>query len=369
MGYYEKIKTELVSLVNSFNLANSQFDTNLRLLEQKKAILDKAKNEVKQMALERQKGFPMLAKVYDEYFALQDKALIDFLRYKDRPAPSASDIVKEYSKIRREALKDKKILQYLIDYYESICPFLVELREEEFSDITEEDKKYFVEYSEEEREDEVTQYLTKEEYRKLPVSERNQMALDRYWKRPKSKWHIGKIYERYVGYLFEKQGYSVDYFGILKGFEDLGRDIIATNQNEVVIIQCKNWSKFRTVYEKHIFQFFGTVFQFKDANPNKKVRAIFYTTTQLSDLARRFGKELGIELQEEFKFDFNYPSIKCNINQTTHEKIYHLPFDQKYDDTKINKPGEMYCQTVKEAEKAGFRRAFRWHGNGQVATN
>ncbi len=370
MSYYNKIKLELTNLIGSFNSANKQLDDKLVLLKQEEDSLQREKDkynqikkEVLQLALERQRGFPTLAKAYDEYFALQDKSLIDFLRYKDRPAPSASDIVKEYSRIKREALKDKKIFQYLIEYYESICPFLIELKEEELSDITEEDKQYLVEYSEEELEDEVTKYLTKEEYRKLPTAQRNQQALDRYWKRPKSKWHIGKIYERYVGYLFEQQGYQVDYFGIFKGLEDLGRDIIATNKNEIVIIQCKNWSQFRTIYEKHIFQFFGTVFQYRDENPNKKVRAIFYTTTQLSDLARRFSKELGIELQEQFKFDKNYPSIKCNINKLTKEKIYHLPFDQKYDHTKITpKTGELYVATVKEAEDAGFRRAFRWKG-------
>lgn len=371
MGYYEKIKDELLNLVSSFNSASRQFDEKMQSLKQGEASLRKEelrinlqKEEVKQMALERQKGFPILAKAYDEYFALQDKSLIDFLRYKEKPAPSASDIVKEYSKTKREALKNKKILQLIVDYYEFICPFLVELKEEEFSDIKEEDTKYFVEYSEEEREDEVTLYLTKEEYRKLSVGERNQLALDRYWKRPKSKWHIGKLYERYVGYLFEKEGYKVDYIGITKGLEDLGRDIIATNKNEVVIIQCKNWSKFRTIYEKHIFQFFGTVFQYKDEHHGEKVRAMFYTTTKLSDLARRFGKELGIEMKEEFKFDSSYPCIKCNINQSTKEKIYHLPFDQQYDKTKIIPSlGELYCSTVKEAEEAGFRRAFRWHSN------
>ncbi len=370
MSYYDKIKSELLGLVGSFNTANQQLDGKLLAIKEEENTLQtekvkyvQVKQEVMQLALERQRGFPTLAKAYDEYFGLQDKSLIDFLRYKDRPAPSASDIVKEYSRIKREALKEKKVFQYLIEYYESICPFLVELREEELSDITEEDTQYLVEYSEEELEDEVTKYLTKEEYRKLPTAERNQRALDRYWKRPKSKWHIGKIYERYIGYLFEQQGYMVDYVGIFKGLEDLGRDIIATNKDEIVIIQCKNWSQFKRIYEKHIFQFFGTVFQYRDENPEKKVRAIFYTTTQLSDLARRFGKELGIEIQEQFKFDKNYPCIKCNISKLTKEKIYHLPFDQKYDHTKITpKTGELYVSSVKEAEEAGFRRAFRWHG-------
>ena len=54
-----------------------------------------------------------------------------------------------------------------------------------------------------------------------------------------------------------------------------------------------------------------------------------------------------------------YPCIKCNISADG-TKIYHLPFDQQYDNVKIEThKGEFYCATVKEAEDAGFRRAFR----------
>lgn len=60
----------------------------------------------------------------------------------------------------------------------------------------------------------------------------------------------------------------------------------------------------------------------------------------------------------------DYPLIKCNISQGTGEKIYHLPFDQQYDKVIIDTHrGEMYAFTVKEAEKNGFRRAFRWNEN------
>jgi len=90
--------------------------------------------------------------------------------------------------------------------------------------------------------------------------------------------------------------------------------------------------------------------------------AIFYTTTRLSDLARQFANELGIELKENLKFDQSYPCIKCNVDPATKEKIYHLPFDQQYDNTKIVNAGEFYCNTVKQAEQAGFRRALRWRG-------
>ena len=111
----------------------------------------------------------------------------------------------------------------------------------------------------------------------------------------------------------------------------------------------------------HIFQLFGTTFEYKDKYPTRDIKAVFYTTTQISEIARRIGEALGIELFEHYKFDKSYPCIKCNISTLTQEKIYHLPFDQRYDDTKIDRKGEKYCATVAEAEASGFRRAFRWH--------
>ena len=51
---------------------------------------------------------------------------------------------------------------------------------------------------------------------------------------------------------------------------------------------------------------------------------------------------------------------ECNIG--IEGKIYHLPFDQQYDSTIIEGKDEFMALTVAEAEKAGFRRAYRWHG-------
>ncbi|MBU1083428.1 restriction endonuclease [Patescibacteria group bacterium] len=362
MSYYDEVKSELKNLLDELGKSGQKFDDLFRRLEEEHSKIEQARLVIRQMAKERQIGFPILAKAYDDFFELQDKQLIDFLKYKDKPAIRAADIVQAYGKIRRAALKDKKIAEYLVEYYESIAPFLIDLKEE-VSDISEEDRILAAEYSAEELGDTTTQFLTKEEYRKLTSTARNQLALDRYWKRPKSKWHIGKLYERYVGYLFEAKGYDVDYVGIFKGFEDLGRDIIAKKDNEIIVIQCKNWSKFRTIYEKHIFQFFGTVFQYRDENKGKEVKAIFYTTTTLSDLARRFANELKIELKENEKMDKDYPCVKCNISRVDGTKIYHLPFDQQYDNTKIEtKKGEFYCATIAEAEEQGFRRAFKYKG-------
>ena len=76
------------------------------------------------------------------------------------------------------------------------------------------------------------------------------------------------------------------------------------------------------------------------------------------------AKYLNVQYKENIEKDI-YPCIKCNISygEFGKEKIYHLPFDQKYDSTKITEPGECFALTVKEAEEKGFRRAFKWFGN------
>jgi hypothetical protein len=176
------------------------------------------------------------------------------------------------------------------------------------------------------------------------------------------------MYERYVGHLYERDGWLVDYEGIVKGLDDLGRDLICTKGTDVHIVQLKCWAREKLIHEKHIFQLFGTT-QLYLMNKNNNglfpmnVQPTFITSTRLSDVAKNAANWLKITIKEDFPLDKSFPMIKCNINQGTGERIYHLPFDQQYDRTKIiTTAGEMYARTVAEAENAGFRRAFRFSG-------
>lgn len=354
MSYYDDTKKELEKLIQEFNSSSELFNEKFSRLEQAEA-------NIIQMAKERQVGFPCLAKAYDEFFELQDRNLIDFLKYKKQPAISSSEIISAYSKIKRNAEKESRVYKKLVDFYESVFPSLVDLREE-VEDIGEETERSNA-FTPKELEDEATYFLSVEEYRKLPSTEKNQLALERYWKRPHRKSELGRMYERYIGYIYEDKNYDVEYYGIAEGKMDLGRDLICRKDDHHLIIQCKYWSQFRTIYEKHIFQLFGTFFQYRDEHREQNIKAVFYTSTKVSDLARRFAKELDIELNENEKMDKGYPCIKCNISRVDGTKIYHLPFDQQYDNVKIEKKkGEFYCATTKEAEKEGFRRAYKYMG-------
>jgi uncharacterized protein with gpF-like domain len=56
---------------------------------------------------------------------------------------------------------------------------------------------------------------------------------------------FGDDYEKYIGKKFEDKGDVVIYNGFLKGYEDMGVDIIAISEQAKTIdlIQCKNWVK------------------------------------------------------------------------------------------------------------------------------
>jgi Restriction endonuclease len=323
---------------------------------------EKKADMVTTLAQERTRGYPTLASAISEYIAVADGHVASSLLYKRNPAYKASQVVRDYSKLRREAIERQKIAEELVKYYEELAPFLLEYKNE----ITEMvlPPEAVQNYNEEEIADEATRFLTLAEYRQLTPAERNQRALDRYLQYTKNNMHIGRLYEMYVGWLFEKEGYSVTYFGIQEGCEDLGRDLICKNSEETVIVQCKCWSKFKRLHENVVFQLYGTLHAYRKEHPHERVRAEFITSTQLSDTARSFLKLLVVDVRENLALDTNFPMIKCNVSKATGSKIYHLPFDQQYTRVIIEPhKGEKIVQTVAEAEASGFRRAKRHFNN------
>lgn len=291
-----------------------------------------------------------------------------YLRYKPHPAASAADKIKEIRKQYKTSLFESKQMLYKYEFLLSVFPELKDSFEDEESLIHIKDQYASLDDYNDNR-DHVRDWLTEEEYRKLSVDERNQRALDRYKTRKKSNWEIGIEYELYIGYLlregkkpFEGRWHVIQ-FGEKKGVEDLGRDIIADRigfdgKRTVYVIQCKRWSEQRTVHENAICQLYGTTIEYKIKYRELLLYnfvPVFITTTDLSDMAKEFAKQLGVIVMKIPMGD--YPMIKCNINNG--EKIYHLPFDQQYHRTDISKDGEFYAMTVKEATDRGFRRAMK----------
>ena len=266
-------------------------------------------------------------------------------------------------KEKKEEIEKIKGAEYQLAYLLELYPALQNIIDAEFKELE-------ISYEDISESDPVRHYLEKEDWEKLSETERNQLALDRYVEsRRKSKWQIGRDYELFCGYCYERKGYSVDYFGSYNGLEDLGRDLIISKGGKTRIIQCKYWSKNKEIHENHIMQLYGSVIEYNLEN-QEKAEGILVTNTVLSEKAKEFANVLGITYKENFQIG-EFPRIKCNIGVGEFgekTKIYHLPFDQQYDSTKIDSPGEFMAMTVAEAENAGFRRAYRWHNKSESGT-
>lgn len=328
-----------------------------------KMYLDQKKDEVLTL-LASKSPFKDSAKMVSELELYTFRDSENYLRNKRRPARAAADEVKAMRGVLRKALKQSKEIEYKYDYLLNSFPEIKNYIEDDqdLLSLSEYASYKDVESVRDKRQD----YLSLEEYNRLNEIQKSQLALDRYVARQKTAWQIGRDYEMSCAFQLEREGYIVQMHGIKYGLHDLGRDLIARRGigglfgKEVLVIQCKNWRKERTLHENVIMQLYGTAVAYAvelNKQLNTEIVAVLMIPpyTVISETAQSFADKLKVRIIRKENNDF--PRIKCNINNGV--KIYHLPFDQQYDRTEIKLKGECYARTVQEAEDMGFKRAKR----------
>lgn len=389
-GYREKSKEKdgmIDNLISQNDNLYTQWEESKkdykRLLQEKNDIINNH-NKEKDSLSEREKeiskrenlfnlkikDIPVLAQYISDLEFQRDELREAYLLHKKIPAVKAAELLSEIRYEKKFLNRDLKKAEYLIQYYEQAAPWLAEADDDY---IDPELNKIGIEDFDENK-DAASFWLSKDEFTQLTSQEKYQLALERYKKRAKTNAEIGRDYERYVGYQYEAKGYAVEYRGIVDGFEDRGRDLLCHKDGKTLVVQCKYWSKKKTIHENHINQLFGTTlkyfleqhpratfYDFFTALEKRTIAPVFVTSTTLSETAAEFASSLNISVAENKSLG-DYPIIKCNINRSTGEKIYHLPFDQQYDRVKITGKGECYAMTIAEAEAKGFRRAKKWLG-------
>lgn len=302
-------------------------------------------------------SMPRLANMMADYITYDIEFLamkLDWGESHERAKKVAS--IREIRAEAKRRIEEAKLATYQLEYLISLYPQLEDVLEVEYREL---------ELTGEIPEgDPARKFLSREEWMQLSDTEKNQLALDRYVEnRKKSKWQIGRDYELSVAHEYLNDGYIVDTHGSYMGLEDMGRDIIASKDGMTTLIQCKYWSNKKQIHENHIFQLFGSMVSYCIENNVDwdRVNGILVTNIEISDTARKVAEYLGISISERHAIT-DFPRIKCNTGHSESGeeiKIYHLPMDEQYDSTKIDKPGEFYAFTVKEAEDAGFRRAYK----------
>lgn len=351
----------LENQINEMLLKRMSLQNEIADIHKKRVQFTRERAEFQKLVDETTQTYPWLSLLYADPQKTYDEKWLSYLRNKKRPAKETAKEVERIIKHElHEARSTAKQLEYQLHFYESLFPWLVDFKEVPPTDAFEYTSA--AENFHKEDSEMLRKYISPEE---LSKPERYQLALDRYISKNKNNWEIGIEYERYIGYLCEKESYSVRFTGATMKLEDMGRDLIIEQASKTILIQCKRWSQEKTIHEKHIFQLAGSIFEYQYAHPDREVAGVFVTTTTLSPVAKNCAARLGIQVFENIPF-CEYPRIKCNIGRDTYgneHRIYHLPMDQQYDTVKIDAPGEFYANTVQEAEAAGFRRAYRWRGS------
>lgn len=367
--YKQKEKDLNVSFQNRVDAENKAFSEAMGQLQTDRKQMEDELNEKTASLCRERDAFDRLlrsnrivsgsAKLYAEWKTFEFDEARRSLVNKPRPALVAAEEVRRLKAKAKQAYEQCRTMEYKFEILLSQFPELATYVDDEksLSDaLAYENMGTLVDDYDRRRD-----WLSKEEYLSMSDDERSQLSLDRYVQsKNKSDWQIGRDYELYCGYLYRKEGWKVEQQGITKKLKDLGRDIIAEKGFDIHVVQCKLWSQKKQIHENVICQLFGTtkMYEMEFTTFFADIKPVFMTNISLSEEAEKFARHLGVIVRVEPMGDF--PRIKCNISSATHEKIYHLPFDQQYDRTKIDQPGEFYAWTIEEAVSKGFRRAKKF---------
>lgn len=109
----------------------------------------------------------------------------------------------------------------------------------------------------------------------------------------------GKKYELYVGSLYAKRGFNVDYNGINKNSKDGGIDLVCKYLNHTILIQCKCYIT-GNIRVKDIYYFYGAVHYYAAQHIDEVVESSYWITRKISPKQRVFSviKTLGITLYD-----------------------------------------------------------------------
>ncbi|ULJ66652.1 restriction endonuclease [Wielerella bovis] len=187
-------------------------------------------------------------------------------------------------------------------------------------------------------------------------------------KRRLSNREIGSRYERYLGYLYERAGWKVDYHGERMGVHDGGIDLICCTLDSEYChaVQAKHWTS-RQIDTQDIRKFLDNFEAKRHQIPHHYPEAVFITNSHFTPEAKAIAEQHGVEILENIAMPQDYPLVKC-VHHKNDTKTYFtppiVPTGKKGNMSSYIRyspdfsQGDCYVYTCAEAE----RRGFEWNG-------
>ena len=198
-AFYNKLAYKVDKYAENAKLKEKE---NRNLIEQ-----HAQKEEQFRKVIQSKTPFATTAMMYSDWKSVVFSEAEHFLRYKQYPAQKAADTVSQLRKDARRAIMESKEMEYKYLFLLDTFPELKQYVDDEESLVHLSDFNNYGDFVD--GRDRVLDWISQEEYNRLSVDERNQLALDKYKHRHKSNWEIGMEYELYIGYLLRKDGFFI----------------------------------------------------------------------------------------------------------------------------------------------------------------
>ncbi|WP_198304830.1 restriction endonuclease [Arcobacter vandammei] len=119
----------------------------------------------------------------------------------------------------------------------------------------------------------------------------------------KKKKHYGNSYEEFISNKYLVLGYEVQNIGIEKSFDDGGIDVIAKKDNNIILVQCKNWSMSNSykINQKDLRAFVGDCFLYLKNIDLTNTKVSYHFIVSHEDILTK-SAEIFLEKNKFIKF-------------------------------------------------------------------
>lgn len=195
-----------------------------------------------------------------------------------------------------------------------------------------------------------------------------------------SKREAGDRYERYLGYLYERAGWRVEYYGLTEGVANSNRgiDLICEKDGITHFVQTKYWSD-GVAAKTNVNNVIDRLVKNMQSIIDKRVirgdvHAVLAAKPKLSGQAAAYAQQQSVLLLDDLALQ-PYPLVKCHTGKRGSKK-YFLPYladknPAKYEEIRQGawEPydlvrmdttnGDVYVHTIEEAETLGYKYSNR----------